>query len=301
MRRSCPTTRLPVRLRRSGFDARARWRQRGAAIGLNRRPQTLLRPATCAPTLPLRLSDNRTATAAPALIARRTTYELVAEHLLGLIGDRQLRPGDAIPTERELTERYRVGRSSVREALRVLESNGMIASTRSGFVVADASRPFNKSLRLLLALEEANLRELFELRRMLEVETAALAADARRRTHLAKLARAIEEMERGLEDEDRYIGADVQFHLVLAEASGNRFVQHIMLAIRDILRRALSTIYRIPESAAQSIADHHMILAAVEAGDPVAARTAMRNHLASVERAIEAALATSSKQTDRRG
>jgi DNA-binding FadR family transcriptional regulator len=229
-------------------------------------------------------------------IARRNTYELVAERLLALIGDRKLRPGDAVPTERELTERYGVGRSSVREALRVLESHGVIASSRGGFVVAEASRPFNKSLELLLTLEEGNLHELFEVRRMLEVETAALAAGSRTRRHLAKLARAIEEMERGLADEDRYIAADVQFHLVLAEASGNRFVQHIMLAIRDLLRRALSTIYRIPESAARSIDDHRAILAAVEAGDASAARAAMRSHLETVERAIRTALVPASKR-----
>jgi GntR family transcriptional regulator, transcriptional repressor for pyruvate dehydrogenase complex len=225
----------------------------------------------------------------------------VAEHLLALIGERQLRPGDAVPTERELTERYRVGRSSVREALRVLESNGVIASARGGFVVAEASRPFNKSLQLLLTLEEANLRELFELRRILEVETAGLAATRRRRTHLAQLATAIDEMEHGLDNEDRYIAADVQFHLVLAEASGNRFVQHIMLAIRELLRRALSAIYRIPESAAQSIDDHRKIVAAVDSGDPAAASAAMRAHLDSVERAIHAALLPVVKRESGRG
>jgi DNA-binding FadR family transcriptional regulator len=261
-----------------------------------------LQPEPSALTLTrLGLSDNRTAAPVPTPIARRTTYELVAEHLLALIGERQLRPGDAVPTERELTERYHVGRSSVREALRVLESNGVIRSARGGFVVAEASRPFNKSLQLLLTLEEANLRELFELRRILEVETAALAATRRRRTHLTQLARAIEEMERGLDNEDRYIAADVQFHLVLAEATGNAFVQHIMLAIRDLLRRALSTIYRIPASAAQSIDDHRAILDAVDSRDPAAARAAMREHLDAVERAIHGALAPVSTREPARG
>jgi GntR family transcriptional repressor for pyruvate dehydrogenase complex len=246
------------------------------------------------------LSDNPTVSP-PSPIARRNTYELVAEDLLLLIGDRSLRPGDAIPTERELTERYGVGRSSIREALRVLESNGVIASVRGGFVVAGASRALNKSLELLLMLEEANLRELFEVRRTLEVETAALAAKRRRRTHLTELAAAIDDMERGLDDEDRYIAADVRFHLVLAEASGNRFVQHIMLAIRDLLRRALSTVYRIPESAAQSIAGHRVILVAVEARDAEGARVAMRDHLNAVERAIDAALPPTPTRDGTRG
>jgi GntR family transcriptional repressor for pyruvate dehydrogenase complex len=247
------------------------------------------------------LSDNLTTAKAPSPIARQNTYELVAERLVALIGERHLRPGDAIPTERELMERYGVGRSSVREALRVLESNGLIASMRGGFVVAAASRPLNKSIGLLLTLEEANLRELFELRRMLEAETAALAATRRRRGHLTQLAAAIEAMEEGLAEEDRYIAADVQFHLVLAEASGNRLVEHAMLAIRDLLRRALSTIYRIPESAAKSIADHRVILAAVEDGDATRARAAMRDHLDAVARAIDSALPAPRTKKARRG
>jgi GntR family transcriptional repressor for pyruvate dehydrogenase complex len=262
------------------------------ACAAGRRPRRL--PGAC-------LSDNPTTAEAPSPIARQNTYELVADRLVALISERHLRPGDAIPTERELTERYGVGRSSVREALRVLESNGLIASTRGGFVVAAASRTLNKSIGLLLVLEEANLRELFELRRMLEVETAALAAARRRRRHLAQLAETIEEMEHGLADEDRYIAADVRFHLVLAEASGNRMVEHVMLAIRDLLRRALSTIYRIPESAAQSIADHRAILAAVESTDVPRARAAMRDHLDSVARAIDGALPPARTRKARRG
>lgn len=233
-------------------------------------------------------------------IARRNTYELVAESLLALIGERRLRPGDAVPTERELTGVYRVGRSSIREALRVLESKGVIEQgPRGGFVVADSVTPLNRSLQLLLTLEEASLRELFEVRRMLELEVAALAATHRNRRHLARLARAIEEMVDGLSDEDRYITADVRFHLVLAEASGNRLVQHVMLAIRELLRRALATIYHIPASAEQSIEQHREILRAVEAKDAAAARAAMRDHLGAVEAAIQDALAPARKRRRR--
>src|SRR3990170_256426 len=82
-------------------------------------------------------------------IERRTVYELVAERLLEHISQRRLRPGDALPTERELTQVYHVGRSSVREALRMLQSNGLIKPAGKGvFVVAEFANPLNHSLHL---------------------------------------------------------------------------------------------------------------------------------------------------------
>ena len=104
-------------------------------------------------------------------IERKKVYELVAERLVQEITDRRLTPGDELPRERELAEVYRVGRSSVREALRMLESKGLIASPGSGrLVVAEYANPLNHSLALLLEMHDGDLQELFEVRRILEVE-----------------------------------------------------------------------------------------------------------------------------------
>ena len=110
-------------------------------------------------------------------IERKKVYELIAERLVQEISDRRLTPGDELPRERELAEVYRVGRSSVREALRMLESKGLIASPGSGrLVVAEYANPLNHSLALLLEMHDGDLQELFEVRRILEVESAGLAA-----------------------------------------------------------------------------------------------------------------------------
>jgi GntR family transcriptional repressor for pyruvate dehydrogenase complex len=226
-------------------------------------------------------------------IEKRKTYELIADKLLGEIGTR-LRPGDTLPTERELTESFKVGRSSVREGLRMLESNGVIEPMANGtFVVAELQSPLNRSLALLLTLEEANLRELYELRRMLEGEAAALAASRRSDADIAAMASAIERMAEGLDDRDAYAGADVQFHVGVAAATGNRFALHAMNAIRDLLERALEQVYGIPGSAARSLEQHRQILAAIEASEPEAARMHMRTHLSRVEREIHDAVAKS--------
>jgi GntR family transcriptional repressor for pyruvate dehydrogenase complex len=221
-------------------------------------------------------------------ITRRKTYELVAERLVGMIGSGALRPGDALATERALTERFAVGRSSVREALRMLESQGVIrAASGSSFVVADAMNPLNSSLRLLVALDEhAGLDDLFELRRILECEAAALAAERKTAEDLTEMDSATEGMAAALGDSglaDGFIDADLRFHLALAGATRNRLVVYSMHAVRDVLRRALLTVFQIPESPESAVGEHRKIRDAIAAGDATRARDEMEAHLARVE------------------
>lgn len=217
-------------------------------------------------------------------IERRKIYEELADRLIDQMRAGNLKPGDPLPTERELTGSYGVGRSSVREALRMLESQGLIRSIGTGaFVVAEYGNPLNHSLDLLLSLQATNLRELFEVRKILEVECATLAAMRRSARDLAAMAGAIDEMEAGLADQRRYIEADLQFHLTVAAASRNRVALHMMQAIRGLLQDALASIYYIPGSPQRSIAQHRQILSAIAAGDADAARQRMMEHLQRVE------------------
>ena len=225
-------------------------------------------------------------------LERRKVYEQVAEQLLGQIGTRRLRPGDALPPERELTESFGVGRSSIREALRMLESQGVITSVSGGaFVVSDPATPLNSSLRLVFSLDErAGLHDLFELRRILVCDAAAIAAERRSDTHLEEMDAAIGEMDASLGDlhsAERFIDADLRFHLAVAEATGNRMVLHSMQAVRDVVRRALLTIVLIPRSPESAVIEHRTIRAAIAARDAGLAREEMRAHLARVQSDVE--------------
>ncbi|MDR7482036.1 MAG: FadR/GntR family transcriptional regulator [Armatimonadota bacterium] len=227
-----------------------------------------------------------------APIERRKIYELVAARLGELISERGLKPGDPLPTERELMQTYRVGRSSVREALRMLESRGLIRPSANGtFQVAEYSNPLSHSLHFLLELDEANLLEIYEVRKILEVEAAGLAALRRTDQDLAQMAGAIASMEAGLADKDAYITADLQFHLAVAAATRNRIALRVMHAVRDLLQRALAQVYHIPGSPQRSILQHRQILEAIAAGDVEAARRRMLEHLLRVERDIHDVLA----------
>jgi len=223
-------------------------------------------------------------------IARQKTYELVAERLLGLISSRRLGPGDPLPSERELVDLYRVGRSSVREALRMLETQGVIASGANGSLrVAEFGSTLGSSLGFLLAVEAADYSELFETRRILEGEAAALAASRRTKAQIRAMTRAIEDMDAGLASEEPFITADLRFHLLVARATRNRVLLYLMDAIRMLLHRSLSSSYHIQGSPERAIEMHRLILDAIEAGRPEEARQRMQEHVARVERDISGA------------
>jgi GntR family transcriptional repressor for pyruvate dehydrogenase complex len=221
-------------------------------------------------------------------IERRKVYELVADQLVREITDRRLKPGDPIPAERQLAETLSVGRSSIREALRMLESRGLISSIGHGaFTVAEYGNPLNVSLALLVEMRDGDLRELFEVRKILEVEMAGLAAERRSEEDIERMRAAIETMDAGIGSAERYIAGDLEFHQAVVAATGNRIARSMMEAIRDVMRRGLLSVYAIPGSPERSMAQHRQILEAVEAGRPDEARERVREHLLRVEAEAE--------------
>ena len=229
-------------------------------------------------------------------IERQKVYELIARQLLTQISERHLQPGDPLPTERELTQLYRAGRSSVREALRMLESKGVIEPVDGGsFAVAAYANPLNSSLQLLLNLDQATMLDVYELRRILECEAAGLAAERHGEIHLAEMDEAIAAMAQGLESTgsdrgDLYIEGDLRFHLAIAEATRNGVILHTMRALRDLIKRALMTIFLIPESPERSLEQHRAIRAAIADRHADRARAEMRTHLLRVESDVHQAL-----------
>src|SRR6185436_10394397 len=120
-----------------------------------------------------------------------------------------------------------------------------------------------------------------------EAQIAALAAERRTAAQLARLRGAIDAMEAGLGAEETYIAADIEFHLVLAEATGNRFVVHLMDAVRDQLRAAFGTVFHVPGSPELSVAEHREIADAVSRRDVSQARELMNRHIGRVRAGYE--------------
>lgn len=212
----------------------------------------------------------------------RKLYQQAAAAIAGAIQRGDYRPGQRIPSERELAEEHAVSRPTIREALIALEVMGMVRSRHgSGIFVVD-----NPPAETGLAGLDIGAFELTEARRLFEGETAALAALSIGEEDLDRLEALIADMER--ENEAHVAGehADREFHLTIARATQNSAIVSVIETLWDaryhsplcahMLERARSV------GVQPRIDEHQAILQALRDRDPAAARGAMRDHLARV-------------------
>lgn len=200
-----------------------------------------------------------------------------------LISDKSLKPGDQLPSERDMAVLLKVSRPSLREAVRMLEARGrLVVKHGIGVFVQDARS--ERELRFALAATEMSNNELFAMREVLEVPAAAWAAEKITDTQLAELRAALDDMAAIVDspdeiDFDRLQALDVQFHLGVAMAAGNRFMHQTSGVLHDMLLSGMETTLAIPGRAVKSRRDHENIYAALLAHDPAAARKAARAHI----------------------
>jgi DNA-binding FadR family transcriptional regulator len=213
-------------------------------------------------------------------MARADRVTEVARHIEQAILSGKLAPGDLLPSERDISAEVGVSRSVVREAIGRLSSLGLVRSVHgSGTrVEAPSDKPITAGYRRLLRRGEFRLSDLAAVRLPLETAIAGLAARHRTAENLERLARTQEVLgnpRRGLE---AHVQADLEFHAVLAEASGNPLFGIVLAPIQELLiesrRRTLGR-----HGAGLAHGHHAAILGAVEAGDVEAATRAMRAHI----------------------
>jgi GntR family transcriptional repressor for pyruvate dehydrogenase complex len=210
-------------------------------------------------------------------IARPNVYQLVADRLMAEIVDQGLAEGDPVPTEKDLSDRFGVGRSSVREGLRMLESHGVIRlSGRGTYVVGSRQAAMARALTVLLGLGAVTLIELHDLRRPIEMEVAAKAAIMRDDDDLAALREAIERMRRASDDRGVALEADLAFHLAMARATHNGALIAAVTGVREVLRGLIRE--RVVDMD-EAIRQHEAILARIEARDAEGARAAVAGHM----------------------
>ncbi|GGL06693.1 GntR family transcriptional regulator [Sphaerisporangium melleum] len=235
---------------------------------------------------------------------RRTrAFEEVLLQVEHRIAGDGLKVGDRLPGERQLAEQLGVSRASVREAIRVLETLGVVSSQVGRGPDAGAvltSRPdsaLTDLLRLSLSLSSLSLREVIDTRLMIErwsAEHAAHTANANRAADvdgnagtdgdtrhdaLAAAAAAMEAMD-AARDPEEFVRHDIAFHVAIAEASGNRLVAAVMRALRGAMRKyAIEAVERLGDTGVLR-EDHRRIHRAVLAGDAATAAEAVTVHLA---------------------
>lgn len=210
--------------------------------------------------------------------------EAVADKIMAMIADGRLAPGQRLPGERQLAEQMGVSRVSVRAALQKLKTRGFLDAVQGGGTRVIAADPvMDPALTELVRLNHDNLRDLAELRMVLEMWAARRAARSASPAALDEMEAIMAAMAadggRGKSRGDD----DMRFHLAIAKASGSTVFMHIVSVIRDILKQNVEFHrYEMLNSKAddrQILAHHAAILEAIKAGDPDAAAEAMRQHL----------------------
>lgn len=216
-------------------------------------------------------------------IKRTNIAEEIAEQLILMILRGDLKPGDRLPSEQEMMEKLDVGRSSVREAVRSLSVMGLVDVRQgNGAVVCDDSGFFAKAVARHSFMSPKTRQHLIEVREIIEVGAAYLAAARATDQDMASLRSTLEEMRASLEDIEKCLDLDLAFHLTLADATQNAILYEIILSIRELMKRFIQDNLSMPGSAAAALREHEQVARAIERGDPAAARDAMLAHLRAV-------------------
>jgi GntR family transcriptional repressor for pyruvate dehydrogenase complex len=220
---------------------------------------------------------------------RRKRYEEIAEHIeLQILSDR-LGEGGRLPSERELMERFGVGRSTVREALFSLQRMGLV-EVMSG-APARITRPTADSIIGALAgaarhflATPIGVRHFQHARLLFEVGLARDAASRADDTKIARLAAALDANRRSIGDQTSFLQTDLDFHFTLAEISGNPIFTSVNVALNDWLGKQREMSVRGGATQSSAYAQHAAIFDAIAARDPIRAQQTVEAHLTTVAR-----------------
>jgi GntR family transcriptional regulator, transcriptional repressor for pyruvate dehydrogenase complex len=217
---------------------------------------------------------------------RRTLARDTAEHLKGLIVDGTLRPGDKLPPERELSSRLGVSRPTLREAVRALVIMGMLESRHgSGTFVAGATGDASAGVSITINLHDP-LESLFELRLLLEPVATERAASHITPSELGELHRLLQAMKQRVLVPLAFVRTDAEFHRQIHVAARSPFILSILDGIGELAMRGRRLSGRQPGVTERTVAEHRIILEALERGDPFEARGAMTAHLMHIRGAL---------------
>lgn len=234
-------------------------------------------------------------------LTKRNHYEEIAVQIRRQIEDGRLKPGDKLPSTREISEQFGVGRSTTREALSALKAMGLIDIRQGGGCRVAAAPPAGQAPLgaagveppelLSLRDDRKTLLELLEVRQTLEVSIASIVASKRTNEDLEALRALQVEMEAAIGDDVEGERTDLKFHLLLAKATRNDIMISLFASITGQMERAIRDIRRVELYANRSVArrlfeEHSAILDAVAEQEPVAASLRMNEHLAHVERML---------------
>ncbi len=233
-------------------------------------------------------------------IQQSTMTELVAKRLVRLLSEGRLKAGDKIPTERDLAKQLNVGRTTLREALKLLTLSGLLEARRGDgtYVRTEFKSLLSQELSWPLLLNTSDLDMISDVRLPLEVQAARLAAERATDEDVQKLAVFRQLLTIHGRDYEKETALDLEFHDAIAEASHNVLLCHLMRSLHSILRQYILLSNEMTESLDAIVADHQPIYDAIVSRNPEAAESAVKRHLASSRKWIVRAFGPEAPNVD---
>ncbi|MFI5339916.1 MAG: FadR/GntR family transcriptional regulator [Candidatus Methylomirabilales bacterium] len=222
------------------------------------------------------------------IVQKTRVSEDIIDQIRDLITSGRLKPGDRLPAERELAQTLSVSRSAVREAIRALESLGIVVA-RAGegtFVVTPPEGQGRDPITASLFQTWNTQRNLFEVRRVLEPGLAALAARRATPEQIEKLRAILDDQKGKVQARESYMREDTAFHYLVAEATGNEILLRVADSLMELLGETRDTSWKIADRPARSLKQHQAILNAIEVRNPLVAERRMREHISAIERLV---------------
>lgn len=214
---------------------------------------------------------------------RSNLCDNIAEEMKKDIISGVIKPGEKIPGEFELAEKFEVSRFTVREAMKKLDSMGLITIKHGvgSFVNEITPGSYMKPLLPMLMMSDTDVERICEVRLPLEVQAISLCVERASEEDIHELEDLVALMEEALEKNqfERYNELDVQFHLSIAEASKNRIIYEILNTLQDLLQEQMKRVFNAPESKERSIRRHKQMVDAISNREEQLCRQIMTLHI----------------------
>jgi len=238
---------------------------------------TLERPPGAA-----RVGRDRTPSRMAPAVQRTRLPDQIADHLMRQIVKNDLPPGTLLPTEAELVQQFSVGKSAVREAVRIVSTKGLVEVVQgSGMRVTPRQRwnLIDPELISIIGDSVVSMAHLMELRLALEPSIAARAAARAQAAHIEELTALVEASARHLDDVEGIVARDLEFHHVLTEAADNPLFSIFFGSVAELQVELRRKVVMTARGREHGIEFHRQIVDAIRAHDPGRARAMMSDHL----------------------
>lgn len=216
-------------------------------------------------------------------VERQRVYDSIVDQIRRLIADGTWKPGQRLPSERELTDMLSVGRTSVREALRILEGMGFVEIRPGDGSYVRESVAVPSRLHELIDLTQGDeyIADLMETRELIESQIAFMAAESATLEDIADLETIVDRQAAFIEKGDARVEDNIEFHLRLTQATGNRVLVELQQIFFQLSRDTIIQLFHVPGRPQESLRQHRAIIQAIRERRPIDAHRLMLEHLRS--------------------